>query len=143
MSGCLIVVMADRGARIEKKLSSREEVITLLTPFMKYMEEMVGVMFHGDFLPHHFVMDALGTLHVIDHDEGGVDEVGRRALDYKDKETDWYAVIRYPNALRYDTTEKSIQKCSSRPVCYSWHQKKSLKKTCKVSWALLKGLVIF
>ena len=100
---CLIVVMADRGTRIEDKLGSPEEVRSLVNPLKCYMGEMVQFMFHGDFLPHNFLKDASGSLAVIDHDEGGIGEVGRRAVDCAN--ASWHSIIRYPNALRFNRKE--------------------------------------
>jgi hypothetical protein len=74
-----------------------------VNPLKRYMGEMVQFMFNGDFLPHNFLKDASGTLVVIDHDEGGIDQVGRRAFDYAS--TSWYHIFRYPNALRHNGEE--------------------------------------
>lgn len=103
---CLIIVMADRGTRIEGKLGSLEELRSLLNPLKSYVDEMVQFMLHGDFLPHNFLKDATGTLVVIDHDEGGIGEVGRRAFDNY-ANASWHSIIRYPNALRFNRKENT------------------------------------
>ena len=101
----LIVIMADRGRRLYGKLKTRDDLKHLLNPLRSYTKEMSGVVVHGDFLPHNFLIDDSGKLCVIDHDEGGLDKVARRAFDFKKGDISWFDVLRYPNALRRNRKE--------------------------------------
>lgn len=96
----LVVIMSNRGTRIEEKLNSSDELKTLMSPMKSYAEEMAEVMFHGDFLPHNFLRDENGTsLCLIDHDEGGI---GKRAFE---KDAHWSSFLRCPNGLRHNCKE--------------------------------------
>ena len=73
----MVVVMADRGERLQGKMESinETEMMRLCGGLRKYMEAMVKETFHGDFLSHNFLLTVTADekkLVVIDHDEGGI-----------------------------------------------------------------------
>ena len=104
----MVVIMADRGSRLQKNDLSD---FTTLKKSLKMLKEIVDLlakkMCHGDLLPHNFVIDRIAnTLHIIDLDEGDIDEVPRREIpENTDENMKWFSALQYPNPLRNGNKE--------------------------------------
>ena len=98
----MVVIMADLGSRLEEgDLSDIAKLKERLKELKKTVDMLAKKMCHGDLLPHNFVLDHLtDMLHIIDLDEGGIDDVPRREWsencnDVIDEDK-WFLPLRYP-----------------------------------------------
>ena len=100
----LVIIMADRGSRLPEREPHFETTRKRLNELKIMADLLAEKMCHGDLLSHNFVLDSTGTPHIIDLDEGGIDEVPRREttanIEGATENNKWFLALRYPNALR-------------------------------------------